>query len=578
MAIDHSTNWNICELAPAEFLSAVAEHPLLVQVLYNRGIRTADQANSFLSGSDAVTENLYQLCDMRPAVNRILEAIEAGEIICVYGDFDADGVSATALLVSALQAAGGQAGPYIPKRIDEGYGLNVGAVERIAQKANLLVTVDCGIRSIREVEHAQSLGLDVIITDHHSVGAKLPPALATINPRRNENPTSYEYLSGTGVAYRLAQAVLRAAADQPWSPIEADLAADLEESLLEYVAIGTVADMMPLLGDNRHLVRRGLAQLNRTERIGLQSLIAQCGLRLGTVDATAISFRLAPRINAAGRLADADIAYKLLRTTDPGQAFALASELEELNQRRRSLTEDAQAEVEQQLADQLDEDPPILIAHTPNILPGVVGLVAGKLVERYYRPAVVIEQGREESRGSARSIPEFDISQALDEVGALLVRHGGHSRAAGFTVRTDRLSELASELHRVAAREMAGHSELRPTLRIDAEVPLEAVDWSLQEQFTRLEPTGQENESPLLLCRRARVREARTVGGGKHLRLIVDGERPNRVMDAVAFSQGEWAAQLSEGASIDLVFRLEANEWQGRQRLQLNVQDLRLTE
>jgi single-stranded-DNA-specific exonuclease len=292
----------------------------------------------------------------------------------------------------------------------------------------------------------------------------------------------------------------------------------------------------------------------------------------------AISFRLAPRINAAGRLADANVAYKLLRTDDSGKAFALAGELDELNQRRRSLTEHGQAEVEQQLADQLAADRSILIAHSPNIVPGVVGLVAGKLVDRYYRPAIVIEEGPEQSRGSARSIPEFDISDALDEVSSLLVRHGGHSRAAGFTVRTDRLSELASALERVAARELAEYAELRPTLRIDAEVPLRAVDWGLQEQFTRLEPTGQENEPPLLLCRQARVREARTVGGGKHLRLIVDGERPNKVLDAVAFNHGNWAAQLEEGVLIDLVFRVEANEWQGRRQLQLNVQDLRISQ
>ncbi|HXF64764.1 MAG TPA: DHHA1 domain-containing protein, partial [Caldilineaceae bacterium] len=334
--------------------------------------------------------------------------------------------------------------------------------------------------------------------------------------------------------------------------------------------------MMPLLGENRSLVRRGLAQMNSNPRPGLAALIQHADLRPGTVDATAISFRLAPRINAAGRLAHAKLAYKLLRTGDPTEAYLLAAQLEELNNRRRSLTDQAQAEAEAQLAAQLEQDPPLLFVHSPNLPSGIVGLVAGKLAERFYRPAAVVEMGAEEARGSARSIAEFDISRALDEVSDHLVRHGGHSRAAGFTVKSAGLAAFKEALMEVAERELAERSALRPTLIIDAEISMDEVNWGVRDQFARLEPTGYDNWPPLLLSRNVRVREARGVGGGKHMRLVLDSNPHSPVLDAIAFQQGEWVGRLYEGQRIDVVYQVEANEWQGRQYLQLNIQDLRL--
>jgi single-stranded-DNA-specific exonuclease len=573
-----SKHWVIHPLAPATFLENVAEHPLLLQVLYNRGLRKAEEVAAFLRGVDAVKENPYKLIDMTPAVTRILRAIDKGEIICVYGDFDADGVSSTALLVSALQAAGARVGPYIPDRVDEGYGLNIAAIERIATQAKLLVTVDCGIRSVEEVAHATRLGMDVVVTDHHSVGPQLPPALAVINPRRKDCPSNFARLAGVGVAYRVAQAILRAVSQQKKSRLSSEQVAEIEESLLDLVAIGTVADMMPLLGENRSLVTRGLLRLNQVQRAGLESLLKQADLRPGTVDATAISFRIAPRLNAAGRLANAKLAYQLLRTSDPTQAYTLTTELEALNQERQKLTAHAQAEAEQQIAPQLAEQRALYVVSSPGFKPGIVGLVAGKLTERLYRPAVVIEQGESESRGSARSIEEFDISQALDQVSHLLVRHGGHKRAAGFTIASSQLTEFSDALHDLAQQALSCHAELRPTLAVDAEITLDQINWGLQEQFARLEPTGAENPPPLLLGRQLRVREARPVGEGKHLRLIVDAGPGSAVLDAVAFQQGEWLGQLNEGDQIDAVFQVDANEWQGRRRLQLNIQDLRITQ
>jgi single-stranded-DNA-specific exonuclease len=570
--------WEVLQPAPAAFFDTIAEHPLLLQVLYNRGLRTSDEVNAFLTRTDAVKENPYRLRDMSEAVARLLRALEKGETICVYGDFDADGVTATALLVTALQAAGGRVGPYIPDRVDEGYGLNLEAIDRIAAQAKLMVTVDCGIRSVQEVTHAMRLGMDVIVTDHHSVGPQLPPALAVINPRRQDCPSKFERLAGVGVAFRLAQAVLRAAAQHKWSRLTPDLALEVEESLLDLVALGTVADMMPLLAENRSLVTRGLAQLNRVQRPGLEALLLQAELRPGSVDTTAISFRLAPRLNAAGRLAHAKLAYQLLRTKDPTQAFTLTQELEALNQERQRLTNDHQHEAEEQLATQLADNPPVYVVRSTKFKSGIVGLVAGKLVEKFYRPTLVIEQSDGESRGSARSIAEFDISAGLDAVSHLLVRHGGHKRAAGFTVQTARLPEFVAALQEVAQRALSQFNDLRPLLAVDAAVKLDQVNWALQEQFARLEPMGQDNPPPLLVSYHARIREARTVGDGKHLRLIVDAGQGTPVLDAIAFQQGGWAEHLDEGSLIDLVYQVEANEWQGRRRLQLNVQDMIIAE
>lgn len=569
------SHWLIKPAASESFLRAVPEHPLLAQVLYNRGVSTPAAVRAFLDDTHAPVENPYKLRDMPQAVRRIVKALEKHETICVYGDFDVDGVASTALLVIALQALGGRVGPYIPDRVDEGYGLNVDAIVRIAEQAQLLITVDCGIRSLSEVACAVEHKLDVIVTDHHSVGKELPSALAVINPRRPDCPSKFDRLAGVGVTFRLAQAVLRAASQERWCAIKPDQAAEVEASLLDLVALGTVADMMPLLGENRSLVQRGLKVINNTPRVGIEALMLQSDLRAGMVDATAISFRLAPRLNAAGRLGDAKLAYRLLRTHDATEAHTLAANLNSFNDRRRTLTEIAQRAAEAQLAAVMTDDPAIFIVGSEHFEHGIVGLVAGRLTDRYYRPAVVMRHEGDEARGSARSIPEFNISHALDEVGHLLVRHGGHQRAAGFTVRRAQLPAFQEALLALADQSLADRATLRPTIEIDAVTSLETINWGVVEQFARLEPTGQENPPPTLLARKVRVRGVRTVGAGKHLRLVVDEGANGPVFDAVAFQQGEWAAELNEGKRIDILFQVEINEWQGNRRLQLNVQDLR---
>lgn len=549
---------------------------MLAQVLYNRGQDTPEKARMFLEGGDYALHNPFLMHGMAQAVARIRQAIKRSELIAVYGDFDADGVTSTALLTQALQALGGRVRPYIPNRVDEGYGLNTNALDQLKDEgARLVVTVDCGIRSLEEVAYGRRIGLDMIVTDHHSVGEELPDALAVIDPKidarlRADNGTTGWYpedmLAGVGVAYKLADALLRAEATQTNRTPDFKL-----EDLLDLVALGTVADLAPLNRlENRELVRRGLAVLNRAQRAGVYELSQVSGVEPGKIDTTAIGFMLAPRLNAAGRLDSAMIAYDLLMADQPG-AGALAERLQELNERRQALTSEAVETARQRALGEGTADVPLIFDAGTEYMSGIVGLVAGRLCEEFFRPAVVIEQGEDESRGSCRSIPGFDITRALDECADLLVRHGGHAQAAGFTVRNENIGCLRERLADIAERKL-GEQDLRPELIIDAEVPLGELTMDMARALQRLEPTGAGNRTPLFVTRGLRVVEARRVGKeAKHLRLrLADGAH---WMDAIAFKQGDWAERMP--SEVDVAFHLEINEWNGSSRRQLNVQDLR---
>jgi len=575
-------HWRIRPQVPAEALERLRTfHPVMAQVLYNRGYDTPEKARVFLEGGDDALHGPFALRGMNKAVARIRKAIRTGETIAVYGDFDADGVTSTALLTQALGALGGQVIPYIPDRVDEGYGLNNKALRTLRdQGVSLVVTVDCGIRAVAEVAYARSIGLDVIVTDHHSVGDELPAALAVVDPKidarlRAERGDNSGYpedmLAGVGVAYKLAQALFLAEQKQGRRQPPLKL-----EDLLDLVALGTVADLAPLDRlENRELVRRGLEVLNRAQRPGLFELAREAGVEPGTIDTTAIGFMLAPRINAAGRLGNAMVAYQLL-IEDLPEAGRLAKELQELNVERQMKTQAAVEIARERVLREADGDIPLIFDAGPEFEPGIVGLVAGRLCEEFYRPAVVLEQGEGESRGSCRSIPEFNIIQALDRCADLLVRHGGHAQAAGFTVPNENIPLLRERL-RALAEKALDEVDLRPTLEIDAEVPFEDLTMSLADDLRRLEPTGAKNGAPVFVTRGLRVDKMRRVGReDKHLWLrFTDGQR-NHTIDAIAFKQGAWNEHMPP--VIDVAYRLEINEWNGRKKLQLNVQDLRPAE
>ena len=560
--------WQIAPPAPADHLDRFPQlSPLVVQLLYNRGITAPQDVRDFLAGA-RLEDNPFRLKGMNEAVTRLRQAIRGGELVAIYGDFDADGVTATALLVETLSALGAKVKPYIPHRVDEGYGLNTDALRQLAsQGVGVVVTVDCGIRSVTEVNYGRKLGLDLIVTDHHSVGEETPPALAVINPKQPDCPYPFKDLAGVGVAFKLAQALLQTNRQVPLAKGEVSVN---EGDLLGLVALGTVADLAPLLGENRSLVKRGLERLNSTKRLGLRAMIAQAGLKLGQIDAGTIGFVLGPRLNAAGRIDDAIMSYDLLLCRSPSQAGNLARMLEEQNQHRQRLTAETLERAREQVLI-AGESEKLFFAAAEDFLAGIVGLVAGRLTDEFYRPSLVVELGPEKSRGSARSIPEFNISAALDQCSDLLVRYGGHAAAAGFTVANDNLEALQKRLKELAAEQLEG-VELTSTLLIDAEVELSEVDWATQALLTQLEPCGYANPAPLLLSRRAIVRGARAVGtDDRHLKLTLSDGRI--IWDAIAFRQGQWANQVPR--HIDVVYSLEVNEWNGRKRLQLNVKDLR---
>ena len=565
--------WDIAPALPPRQRARLSHiHPLIVQILYNRGVSDPEEADAFLNGVGRFSDP-FRMLGVRRAVDRIRDALRGGERIVVYGDFDADGVTATALLVQALTALGGEAVPYIPHRVDEGYGLNCDALDKVAAAgARVVITVDCGIRSPEEVAYGKDLGLDMIVTDHHSIGPGLPPALAVINPKQPGDPYPFKDLAGVGIAFKLAQALLIAEQREPLGRSAVGLE---ERDLLDLVALGTVADLAPLIGENRALVQRGLVELNRPRRPGIQAMLAEAGIEPGRVDATAIGFVLGPRINAAGRLDTAQHSYDLLTAADVLTAKGLAERLSQLNRERQDRTRYLVDRAREQI-DALGPGRDLYLIVDPKFEPGIVGLVAGRLTEELYRPALVAEQGEDVTHGSARSIPEFNITAALDECRDLLVRHGGHAAAAGFTVRNENLPALRAQLEAIAARELAGQ-DLQPSLGIDAVVQLSDLDWAVQEKLAQLEPCGYANPQPVLASLGVGLTVQRQVGTDRrHLKLTVVDPRTGQAWDAIAFRQGDWFGHLPP--RIDLAYTLEVNEFKGERSLQLNVKDIRPAE
>lgn len=559
--------------------------PLVAQILYNRGITEAEDVQDFLARRSPHDTDPFQLRGMRQAVTRLQHAIQAGELVAVYGDYDADGVTATALMVQTLTALGGTACHYIPDRLQEGYGLNREALSRlVGAGVRVVLTVDCGIRSVPEVIHGNQLGLDLIVTDHHYVGEEIPPALATINPTQPGCPYPFKKLAGVGLAFKMAQALLREACGP------SRLA---EDDLLDLVALGTVADIAPLVGENRDLVARGLERLNTAQRLGLRRLMAQAGIQPGRVDTRTIGFGLGPRLNAAGRLESALAAYELLVTDDEDRANQLAQQLEIQNRERQALTQATLEEARQVILQDGASRPLYLISHR-SFNAGIVGLVSGRLTEEFYRPTLVAHQGDAHTTGSARSIPEFHITQALDACADLLERYGGHSLAAGFTVSNENLPKLEARLLDIARRELAD-VELVPELQIDANLNLRginrrrvedllsarAVGLPVDEHDVGLEiiagmealrPFGEGNPVPLFASYDLEVKSKRTVGAAAdHLKLVLDDGK--QMWDAIAFRMGSYYNELPP--RVDIAYALEINEWNGRQRLQLNLEDLK---
>ena len=538
--------------------------PVLRQVLYNRGYATDVDARSFLEGNVNFDTSPNQMLGVALTVERLRIALDHKELIAIYGDYDVDGVSATALLVEALRAFGGIVKPYIPNRFEEGYGLNKDALSNLQDEGvKLVVSVDCGIRSPDEANHAHTIGLDLIITDHHQpADGDLPSAFSVVNPKQVDDLYPDKDLAGVGVAYKIIQALVESVGSSP-EGFQA-------EDLLDLVALGTVADLAPLSGENRVLVRKGLEKLRETKRQGLFSLAAVADLSLSKVNATSIGFVIGPRLNAAGRLESALAAFELLTTRDVKAAGELAQKLNIQNRQRQEITRKIQAEAEEII---LAEDPhaDIFFVVHPDFNAGVVGLAASRLVETYYRPAIVGQISGETTRCSCRSIPEFNITEALDQCKDLLVQHGGHAAAAGFTVRNENMGALKQQLKSIAAKVLHGRN-LQQTLTADMVINLSDLDSKLFHQLEFLQPTGYGNPEAVFVSRGVRITNKRSVGmDGKHLKLVVTDERIT--FDAIGFRLGHLLKELP--TRVDILFTFESNEFNGRQSLQLNLKDVK---
>jgi len=499
-------------------------------------------------------------------------ALARGGLIRIYGDYDVDGVCATALLVRALRGLGGKVDWYIPHRLDEGYGVNEEAVrEAKGSGVELLITVDCGSTAVAEVALARELGLEVVVTDHHrpaadpatGSGQRLPPA-AVLNPWREDCPYPFKDLAGVGVAFKLVSALARGRG----------LPARAELRFLDLVCLGTVGDVVPLLGENRLFVQHGLLRLPKSKKIGLTALLqaAGCG---GEISAREVAFGLAPRINAAGRMEHAQAAVRLLLTRDPEEARQLALHLCEQNDRRREQELQTLTEAEELLAREVDLDrEKVIVLAREGWHPGVIGIVASRLVERHHRPVLLIALSDGMGKGSGRSIAALNLWEALRECAPLLTRFGGHRYAAGFGLAAERVPELRGRINEVADRCLTGEDLVRE-IAVDSEAGLDELSPETVAELNRLAPFGMGNPAPVLVTRALRVMEARPVGNGLHLSLRLR-EESGRVVEGIWFGQGARSEQLAAGAAVEVCYRPRLDEWSGEVRVRLHVEDMRL--
>ena len=533
---------------------------LLACVLSARGVTEPEQAWKLLTPGEEPLLDPMLLKDMDRAVIRVTRALKRGETIAVYGDYDVDGITATCLLTDCLTRLGGRVRSYIPDRLEEGYGLNQEAVLHLArQGVTLIITVDCGITAAREVEFARELGIDVVITDHHECKQAIPEAAAVVDPHRPDCPYPFKGLAGVGVALKLAMAAA--------GPDRAGL---VFREYADLAAVGTVADVMPMTGENRTIVQTGLAALAHPRRVGLAQLMEEAGLGDKPVTSVSIGYTLAPRINAAGRMGQADLAAELLLTRDPGRAAALAQELCALNRERQTI----ECEIFQECVQRLERRPQsgIILLADEHWHQGVVGIVASRLTEKYSCPAFMVCLDQGIGKGSCRSWGGVNLFHLLTQCQDLLEGFGGHAMAAGFTVREENIPALERRLRQLVLEERAGE-ELPSLLEIDAAVLPQELTVEAVEALDALEPCGAGNPRPVLVLTGAHVISATQVGLGRHLKLRLEGL--GVPLDAIFFSVDGSELGLTPGCRVDVAFYPQINDFRGVRSVQLQVVDLR---
>jgi single-stranded-DNA-specific exonuclease len=529
----------------------------LAAILVQRGLASPTLAKAFLRPDLERLSDPLLWADMRVAVDLVVRAVRERRPILVHGDYDVDGQCAAALLTRVLREAGATVHAFVPHRLRDGYDFGpAGLAEAQRVGAGLVITCDCGITAVDAVAAARAAGIEVIVTDHHLPGDRLPPASAVLDPRRADCPSEDKDLCGAGVAFKLAQALVRTLG----------LSENLPLHFLDYVALATVADVVPLTGENRILVRHGLKMLADSRWVGVRALVETAGLGGKPLRAGHVGFILAPRLNAAGRIGDANDGLRLLLTEDPREAAALARELETLNARRQALDQQILDDAIER-ADQIVGDDRALVLAADAWHPGVIGIVASRLVERYGRPTFLVAWEGDVGRGSGRSIAGFDLHEALHRVGRHLEKYGGHAMAAGLTVRRERYEDFRVAFLDVA-RELLGPDDLAPSQRVDLELPLGLVTGELERLIRYLEPCGPGNPAPVFGVRGARAVGARRVGTN-HLRFTLDDG--SGVLPAIGFRWADVVPESWLARPLDVAFKLERDEWQGRETLQARV-------
>ncbi|MFH1006366.1 MAG: single-stranded-DNA-specific exonuclease RecJ [Candidatus Latescibacterota bacterium] len=560
--------WIFPEKANREKLLKMEEElhmpAIVAQILLNRHVDSFEKARRFLRPSLDDLRDPFLMADMDRAVDRLSLAISRKEQVVIHGDYDVDGVSGASFLVLVLRELGVPVSFYIPHRITEGYGLSLPGIREIyEQGTQLIISVDCGITAIEPIGEAARLGMDVIVTDHHQPKSQLPEACAVLDPKRDDCPYPFKELAGAGVAFKLAQGLFDRLGWDP-APIYKHL---------DLVALGSAADIVPLVDENRVLVKFGLEQMAQTENLGLKALLENVGLLGKPLGTGQIVFQLAPRVNAVGRMGSAQKAVRLLTTDSEGQAKNIAQILESENRLRKQVDERTLAEALKMAEETLSEDDRVIVLAAEGWHQGVIGIVASRIVERFYLPTVLISLDGSMGKGSARSIPGFNLYEALHACQDVLEAFGGHRYAAGLTIRRDRVEAFHEKLQSVAKARLTDDMRI-PYFRVDGEIPLGHINERLVQLLGYLAPFGPQNMKPVLVSRGLEVVGTPTVVGTDHLKFRVRQE--GHLFDCIGFGMAELLYRATPGeTNLDMAYVIEENEWMGRKKIQLRVKDLR---
>lgn len=554
--------WEVCqeeEEKVAELANKSHLSPLLASILINRNIDTVEKVEQFVNPTRNDFHDPFLMPDMDKAVERILKAIHTNEKVMIYGDYDVDGITSITVLKKFLLDRGLETGEYTPNRLEEGYGLNKEAVKFIYEQGyTLMITVDCGISGNEEIAYAKELGMEVIVTDHHEQGEEIPNCLAVIDAKRKDNQYPFNQLAGVGVVFKLIQAI----------SIKLELDAKEYLKYLDIVCVGTISDIVPLVDENRVIAKLGLKLVAMTKNIGLKTLLNSIGYK--KIDSNTISFGVAPRINACGRMGAQEEALKLLLTENQEEADKITETLNQYNQERQATEKSIFEEAVQQI-EQTEKDNPCLVVGNEKWHHGVIGIVSSKVTELYFKPSILICFEDEEGKGSGRSIPGFDLHEALMNCSTYIERFGGHSMAIGITVKKENFENFKKEFQEYAKSK--GISDIIPIIKIDEETLLKNVSLETVRELSLLEPYGEANKVPLFLIRNLKIQSIRTLSEGKHLKVKLGQD--SYMIDAIGFGVGEWAEDYLIGDKVDVVGSLEVNSFNGNEQVQLVIKDMR---